>query len=207
MLERSSSKADSTEVSSALTIESEIGNESVSPIRNITELAALAGVAVSTVSRSLANKPGVKLEKRKRIQRLAALHDFSINTNAQSLRAGKGGERQVAPNSSPTNACEQQPEAFTLRLLKTIFDQATRSGFDVSSKRIEAERIKSHAPSINAPTESLQPARNWMKDASKTTIQVNISSGFPPRCEVEYCIEVSSPDCLTDESISKGHIV
>lgn len=197
MLECSALKAGSTEASSALDIGKETRNASVSPVRNITELAALAGVAVSTVSRSLANKPGVKLETRKRIQRLAELHNFSINTNAQSLRAGKGGERQVAPSSGLVNACEQQPDAFTLRLLKTIFDQATRSGFDVSSKRVEAERIENQTPRIAAPVEPKQSARNCVREANKTTIQINIDSGFSPRCEVEYCIKVSTPDHLT----------
>ena len=173
------------------------GDPSVTPIKNIADLAAIAGVAVSTVSRALANKPGVKLETRDRIQQLAKLHSFCINTYAQSLRAGKGGERQAAP-PSPLYPSEPPPDAFTLRLLKTIFDQATRSGFDVRSRRLEAERIESITSGLSDFKEPNQSLSNRIIRGNRVTIQITIANGYLSQKEVGYCIELSAPLSLTN---------
>ena len=55
-------------------------------IRNIAELAKLAGVTAGTVSRALANSDLVKKDTRKRIQALAREHGFRPNQMAKRLR-------------------------------------------------------------------------------------------------------------------------
>ncbi len=52
---------------------------------NIYDIAKEAGVAASTVSRVINNKPGIKAETRERIQRLLKKYDYSPNENARGL--------------------------------------------------------------------------------------------------------------------------
>lgn len=167
------------------------GDLSVTPIKNIADLAAIAGVAVSTVSRALANKPGVKLETRDRIQQLAKLHSFCINTYAQSLRAGKGGERQAAL-PSPLNPSEPSPDAFTLRLLKTIFDQATRSGFDVRSRRVEVRHTAELAATLSQFGDQIRASRNVPSSPTPVTFQIMLNSFGTAECAVGYCVELTA---------------
>lgn len=60
-------------------------------IRNITELAKLAGVSPGTVSRALAGKNPVHPETRERIETLAREHGFRPNQMASRLRTGHTG--------------------------------------------------------------------------------------------------------------------
>jgi DNA-binding LacI/PurR family transcriptional regulator len=53
----------------------------------ITDLAKLAGVSVSTVSRALADNPLIAKQTREKIQRIAHSTGFSVNPNASSLRS------------------------------------------------------------------------------------------------------------------------
>lgn len=62
------------------------GSSLTGKIRNISELARLAGVSTGTVSRALADKEMVKPETRERIQALAREHGFRLNQMARRLR-------------------------------------------------------------------------------------------------------------------------
>jgi len=55
----------------------------------LVDLAKLAGVSTSTVSRALNDNPLIKLETRQKLQRLAKKHNFSLNTAASRLRTQK----------------------------------------------------------------------------------------------------------------------
>lgn len=55
------------------------------PVQNIADLARLAGVSKSTVSRALSNSPLIGDETKSRIQALARMHNFQINASAQRL--------------------------------------------------------------------------------------------------------------------------
>lgn len=165
------------------------GRPSAAPIRNIAELAAIAGVAISTVSRSLANKPEVKRETRDRIQQLAKLHGFCINSYAQSLRAGKGGDQPAAPPIT-VSPSEPQPDAFTLRLLKTIFDQAMRNGYAVNSRRVDSSQP--YEPAAQPVERGECSARSGQSAQTPITIQIVLNSGGMTDCGVGYCIELSA---------------
>ncbi len=54
-------------------------------VHNISDIARLAGVSKSTVSRALNNSPLIGQETRERIQALAKKHDFQINLPARRL--------------------------------------------------------------------------------------------------------------------------
>jgi len=55
-------------------------------IRNIKDLAVLAGVSAGTVSRALAGSDLISMKTRERIQALADLHGFRPNALARNLR-------------------------------------------------------------------------------------------------------------------------
>ncbi len=51
----------------------------------IYDIAALAGVSASTVSRVINKRPGIKAETRERVEKLLEEHSFSISDNARGL--------------------------------------------------------------------------------------------------------------------------
>lgn len=58
-------------------------------VSTLTELAALTGVSVGTVSKALSARGYVSAKTRERIQRIADEHGFQINRTAQSLKRGR----------------------------------------------------------------------------------------------------------------------
>ncbi|MBD3242363.1 MAG: LacI family DNA-binding transcriptional regulator [Chitinivibrionales bacterium] len=66
------------------------------------DIAARLGVAVSTVSRALAGKPGVSEQRRARIVQLAAELGYIPDPLASTLRSGRGSGLAVIVTSRPT---------------------------------------------------------------------------------------------------------
>ena len=60
-------------------------------ITSLAELAKIAGVSISTVSRSLAGNPAIAERTRERIVTLARENGFQINQAARNLRLGRTG--------------------------------------------------------------------------------------------------------------------
>jgi DNA-binding LacI/PurR family transcriptional regulator len=65
--------------------------ENVARVRNITDLAHLAGVSPGTVSRALADSHLIAQKTRDRIQAIAREHDFRPNALARNLRTRRTG--------------------------------------------------------------------------------------------------------------------
>jgi DNA-binding LacI/PurR family transcriptional regulator len=113
-------------------IESDSGP--VKRVRNIAELAALAGVSAGTVSRALANKSVVNPRTRDRIQALARKHGFQVNQMASKLRRQKTGVIGVV---IPLGHDRRQhiSDPFFMTLLGALADELTEKGYDLMLSR------------------------------------------------------------------------
>ncbi|MBC2665935.1 LacI family DNA-binding transcriptional regulator [Novosphingobium flavum] len=107
-------------------------------IRNISELAKLAGVSAGTVSRALAGKDLVNRETRERIQALAREHGFRPNQMASRLRTGQTGVIGVV---IPLGHDKRQhiSDPFFMTLLGYLADALTERGYDLMLSRVIPE--------------------------------------------------------------------
>ena len=112
--------------------------EAASPkvrIRNITELAQLAGVSPGTVSRALAGKALVNPQTRDRIQALAREHGFRLNQMASRLRTQRTGAIGVVfPLGHESRQHISDP--FFMSLFGHLADALTESGHDIMLSRV-----------------------------------------------------------------------
>ena len=107
-------------------------------IRNIAELARMAGVSAGTVSRALAGKDLVNKETRERIQALAREHGFRPNQMASGLRRQKTGViGMVIPLGH--DARQQVSDSFFMTLLGFLADELTNEGYDLMLRRVVPE--------------------------------------------------------------------
>lgn len=105
-------------------------------LRNIAELARLAGVSTGTVSRALAGKGLVNRETRARIQALAHEHGFHPNQMASRLRTGHA--QAIAVVVPPgANLRERLAEPYTLALLGHLLSAAGDHGYDLTLRGME----------------------------------------------------------------------
>ena len=104
-------------------------------IRNISELAKLAGVSAGTVSRALAGKELVNQQTRERIQALAREHGFRPNQMASRLRTGQTGVIGVV---IPLGHEKKQhiSDPFFMTMLGHLADGLTEGGYDLMLSRV-----------------------------------------------------------------------
>ena len=103
--------------------------------RTIHDLAKLAGVHPSTVSRALADNPLVNAETRARIQALAGRHDFHLNQMASRLRTQKTNViGVVVPLGHERRQHVSDP--FFMAILGHLADALTESGYDIMLSRV-----------------------------------------------------------------------
>jgi DNA-binding LacI/PurR family transcriptional regulator len=104
-------------------------------IRNIKELAELAGVSPGTVSRALSDSGLISLKTRERIKAMAAAHDFRPNIMARNLRIQKTGAIGVLiPLGHETGQHISDP--FFITLLGLLADALTERGYDLMLSRV-----------------------------------------------------------------------
>ena len=115
--------------------ETEAGEAKPRRVRNISELAKLAGVSAGTVSRALAGKDLVNVQTRERIQTLAREHGFSPNQMASRLRTGQTGViGLVIPLGRQQKHMLGDP--FAMALLGHIAEALGERGYDLMLSRV-----------------------------------------------------------------------
>ena len=104
-------------------------------IRNIAELARLAGVSPGTVSRALAGKDLVNKDTRERIQAIAREHGFRPNQMARRLRTQQTGVIGIVV---PLGHEQRQhlSDPFFMTILGHLADALTESGYDLMLSRV-----------------------------------------------------------------------
>ena len=99
-------------------------------IKTLADIAKLANVSQSTVSRALRNNPLVNQKTRELVQALAREHNFSVNATASKLRTQK--TNTIAVIVMFDQHTEQSiSDPFLMKLLGTIADELTRFGYDM----------------------------------------------------------------------------
>lgn len=104
-------------------------------VRNITDLARLAGVSPGTVSRALADSSLIAKKTREKIQELAREHDFRPNVMARNLRIKRTGAIGVLiPLGHETGQHISDP--FFMTMLGHLADALTERGHDLLLSRV-----------------------------------------------------------------------
>jgi DNA-binding LacI/PurR family transcriptional regulator len=104
-------------------------------VRNITDLARLAGVSPGTVSRALADSQLIARKTRERIQAIAREHDFRPNVMARNLRIKRAGAIGVLiPLGHETGQHISDP--FFITMLGHLADALTERGHDLLLSRV-----------------------------------------------------------------------
>lgn len=102
---------------------------------SLVELAKIAGVSVSTVSRSLSGNAMIARATRERIEALAREHGFQINRAARNLRLGRTGAIGVVlPLGHETQQHLSDP--FFMSLIGPLADALADRGYDLLLSRV-----------------------------------------------------------------------
>ncbi len=108
-------------------------------VRNIIELARIAGVSPGTVSRALSGTGMISQKTRERIKALAREHDFRPNVMARNLRIQRTGAiGVVVPLGHETSQHISDP--FFISMLGYLADQLTERGYDLMLSRVIPQR-------------------------------------------------------------------
>ncbi len=101
----------------------------------MTDIARLAGVSTSTVSRALAESPLIPAATRRQIQKIAAEHGYVINQAGQRLRSNR--TRTIGVTIPLGHEAGQRiSDPFFLSMLGLLADEVTARGYDILLSRV-----------------------------------------------------------------------
>jgi DNA-binding LacI/PurR family transcriptional regulator len=104
------------------------------------DIAKLAGVSISTVSRALNQSTLVNAETRDRIAKLARSLKYSVNVGASNLRSQRNRTVAVVlPLDSATRQSVSDP--FFVSLMGSLADALSARGHDMLVSRVDAEQL------------------------------------------------------------------
>ena len=99
------------------------------PVRTIADIAELASVSKSTVSRALSNSPLISEETRNRIQAIARVHNFQINQPARSLSMKQTNTIAFVTHGYYGNLCVE--DLFLLEMMGAITGALAARNYDL----------------------------------------------------------------------------
>lgn len=94
------------------------------------DIAHLAGVSQSTVSRALRNSPLVNKETREKVQAIAAKLNYKVDKNASNLRRQQSGTLALLLFEDPTSD-DSLINPFFLSMLGSITKASAKAGYDL----------------------------------------------------------------------------
>lgn len=107
-------------------------------MKNMDELAKLANVSVSTVSRALAGSTLISTKTRERIAKLAEEHNFQLNEKARNFRLKKTNMIAVVMMVDIKSG-QHISDMFFLQMLGSLADALTAQGYDLLLTHIAIE--------------------------------------------------------------------
>ena len=100
-------------------------------VRTIADIARLAGVSKSTVSRALNDSPLISQETKSRIQAIAAAHDFELHQGARSLSLQRTQTLAVVFPFKPQFGQYVTDHPFNIEMLGALANAVAEYGYDL----------------------------------------------------------------------------
>lgn len=107
----------------------------------MTDIARMAGVSTTTVSRALNGSLLVKEETRVRVAELARKLNYTVNAGAKELRLGQSNTVAVMVPYAASNR-QAMSDPFFLGILASVADALTERGYDMLVSRIDADNLQ-----------------------------------------------------------------